>query len=1015
MPILLQLSSSAARLIAGVLLCCGVLSSPVVYCQGTEKVIEVNLAAQPMESALRSIADRYGMQILFNPNEVKGLMAPAVSGRYSATQLLEKIVEGTGLTAVHDGKNAIAVKPRVTTRVERTSAVKEQPLTVTMPQIMVQGSKVLSVDIKRTPNDPQPWVVFDRSIIEQSGAMNLEDLFKQRLSMNAVGLTDAQRNTFMGNNSSVSLRGLGPNQTLILVDGRRLGSGPTFSGSPRQPGLNAIPLAAIERIEILPTTASGIYGGGATGGVVNIILRRDYTGVEVRAAYENTVYNDRANPHVDLAAGFALEGGRTNVLLAASWSDAGMLRVGDRDFVQRGRAAIFSNNPSFFNSAANPPTGTSSNIRSVDGSSLVLDNGTALGSSITHVPLGYAGVSSDNGAALAAAAGRYNLDLPDSAQPGGGRRLALLSAPETESLTATVRRSFSPSLDGFLDVTASNNSSSFAIASSTASTFTLAANATNNPFRQAIRVTVPSASADSFNTTKVEDRRAVAGVIARLPGEWRAEADYSVSSSRIKWSTPGSLTAAGTAAVTSGAIDVIRDTTVNPVDFSPFLNPPVSSDQRVSFYNASLRLAGPVGSLPGGPVSLSSLLEYRSEQFDESTQFNSPTSSLLYPEMAQQIASAYVELTAPVLRTLDVQLALRHDRYKIDGATPFVFLPLTTPIVRTTNESNSTNPTLALRYKPFADVALRASYGTGFLPPSVVQLAPSAPITIPTTTATDPRRGNTQLGSFQFAGGGNPELRPEESKSWSAGVVVTPRFIPDLRLSIDWTRIAKTDIITTPSTQLLIDNEAAFPGRVIRGSNLPGDPAGWPGPITGVVQSAINLSRAWIEAYDLQLDYRLPTQSWGTFDFLALATLQTHYTTQLFQTFPRVENVGVTSSNPLKFKANLAVTWTREPWVIGWVGRYFDSYAVADETLTSAPAIIANQGSRRVPSQTYHDLFATYRIMAKGLLADTEVTLGLRNVFNKRPPFDAGTANYFYSPLGDPRLANYYLAVRKQF
>lgn len=116
-------------------------------------------------------------------------------------------------------------------------------------------------------------------------------------------------------------------------------------------------------------------------------------------------------------------------------------------------------------------------------------------------------------------------------------------------------------------------------------------------------------------------------------------------------------------------------------------------------------------------------------------------------------------------------------------------------------------------------------------------------------------------------------LKPEESTNRSAGVILTPRFLPGFRLSVDYTKIEKTDQITDLSfTQTLIDNEAVLPDRFTRGPNLPGDQPGWAGPITAINGTRLNISRAEIEAYDVQLDYHRESNGVGTIDLFAVAT-----------------------------------------------------------------------------------------------------------------------------------------------
>jgi outer membrane receptor protein involved in Fe transport len=329
----------------------------------------------------------------------------------------------------------------------------------------------------------------------------------------------------------------------------------------------------------------------------------------------------------------------------------------------------------------------------------------------------------------------------------------------------------------------------------------------------------------------------------------------------------------------------------------------------------------------------------------------------------------------------------------------------------------STNPTVAVRYQPLRDIAMRASWGTGFVAPDVNQLSANLPAT--TSGFIDPRRGNSPLPSFQFQTGGNPDLRPEESESFSAGLILTPRFIPNLRLSLDYTRIEKTDNIAALDFQQVLDNEAFLPGRVTRGPNLPTDPAGWAGPVTFLDRTNANIARSKIEAYDLQLDYRIDLAERGSLELQLMATRLDNLETQLVPTAPVVQNAGVvpfpnSASLPLKLKANLGVTWTRERWTAGWLGNYFDSYLVANPALSSSAALFLSQGSRTVDSQMYHDLFASYRFGAS-FLQGTEVQLTVRNVLNEEPPLDVSNTLGLYSYLGDPRLASYSLSIRHAF
>ena len=280
---------------------------------------------------------------------------------------------------------------------------------VVIDEIIVRGK---NVGVRRFEDDPQPYIIFNSDDIERSHATNLEEFLRARLPQNTQPGSSRQfqvsSSESPGNVSTIDLRGLGQEETLILVNGRRaprVSLGNNF----RQADINGIPLASIERIEILPSTASGMYGGGATGGVINIITRRDFVGGEISAEYSNTFDTDVAERRISGTFGFPLEGGRTKVQLMASFSDSNELLVGDRDFAQKSRDLLLQNDPDSQVTAR----GTTPNIRDRLGLNLILDDGTDLGSDRTFIPIGYEGIASDGGLGLLQNAGQINFELPD--------------------------------------------------------------------------------------------------------------------------------------------------------------------------------------------------------------------------------------------------------------------------------------------------------------------------------------------------------------------------------------------------------------------------------------------------------------------------------------------------------------------------------------------------------------------------------------------------------------------------
>ncbi|HEY0339822.1 MAG TPA: TonB-dependent receptor, partial [Steroidobacteraceae bacterium] len=531
--------------------------------------------------------------------------------------------------------------------------------------------------------------------------------------------------------------------------------------------MNGIPMAEIERIEVLPTTASGIYGGSATGGVINIVLRRDYEGIETKLTYDNSFAGDAPSGRIDFSSGSNFEEGKTNVLFSGSISRSGLLEVQDRDFYQRGIDSILANNPSLILGSSSPPLGSTPNIRSSNGSNLTLKNCTSLNSPITFVPVGYAGIASDNGAGLIANAGRYNLNLANSGQLGGGAQSDILGASRAKSLMGTVRRQFTPWFQAYLDGAWSENPERHYNAPS--GSFSVAANSPNNPFNQAVVVRVPTTELSGATGFLNRNTRLAAGAIVKFPKDWLAAGDVTWNSTSLRSNVAPTINASAVSTISSGAAgtpNLFHDPAVAPFNLQtlPLVNSfpaPFNS----SFVDESLRVSGPTLRLPGGPITFSALLEHRVEDLDSSYTVSSLGVTSLFPHRSQSVVSGYAELFVPLVSQLNrvplveelgLQLAGRHDDYTINGTNSAV--AANGAVVSATDRTRSTNPTVAVRYEPIRGVALRASYGTGFVAPNVTQLVSN---TMPLNSLqTDPRRGNQSV-TVPVLFGGNPDLRPE--------------------------------------------------------------------------------------------------------------------------------------------------------------------------------------------------------------------------------------------------------------
>jgi iron complex outermembrane recepter protein len=1049
------------------------------------KTVKVDIRPQKVSTALIELSHQAGIQVLMPGELVEALDSNGARGEMTLGEVISKLLEGTNLGFREVGENAIGIELRTAAHSASNASVGSLRLAQTnegsadaaskdcslpenrsdpscqlqeldlsaIPEILVRGSRTLNLDIKRSRDGSQPYVIFEREILERSGASNVDEFLKEKLPMasGGIGGRSTNQNGTGRSNSIVDLRGLGFNQTLILIDGHRTSSRPSV-GNALQPELNGIPLSAIERIEVLPASAAGIYGGSATGGVINVVLRRDYDRTEVKLGYEGTFDGGGVNRRADMSTGFNFEGGRTNLLLNGSYSDANPLLLGDRDFARRGRARVLVNNPEAYLPGFSPPFGATTNICSgtffCDGTPLTLKGGAALGASFVSIPAGYSGVSSDNGAQLAGRAGQYNFELPNTTQ-AGGRGQSLLSAPTTTSVSATLRRDMGMNIQAFLDLSVSRLKSSV-ITNGASSILNLAATDPGNPFEQDVLVTTPAFAAEQFSRADTRHHRALAGLIFKLPREWQGEVDYTWDRTRESFaSAPNGLTAlvdgiTAAEAVAAGSLDVFRDTNASPIDFTPYVGdvslfiPEADSTLR----DATLRLSGPIVALPGGKLTLTTLLEHRKESLGEGKSVFSGLFEFLFPSRNQAVDSIYVESRLPLIgtengmpgvRLLELQLAARHERYKTEGANTLVRIggaPFD-PALRSTNRVESTDPTLGLLYKPSEDLSLRATYSTGFLPPAMNQVFASPGLysaeeleIMAAQGVTDPLRGDEPVGGgagIVELSGGNPNLKPEESKSWSVGFILAPRFAPGLRISVDRIVIDKTDNITAPFgffpasfSNSIFNYEDLVPGLVTRGPASGGHAVG---PVTAINTGLFNIARQEVEAYDLALDYRLDTNSLGVWTLSAAGTRQVHNKQQVLPDNPTIENAGVSSalgfSGGLRWRGNAGLSWDYRQWSMAWTTTYFSKYWLLPER-----TIYPDQGSATVPRQVYHDLFARYRLAPAAFrwLGDVEIQLGVKNIFNRAPPFDAtGGDGFYYSFFGDPRQARYSLGIRTSF
>lgn len=1014
--------------------------------------VAVDTTGKSLASALTELARRSGRELLVAAPALGARPAPRLKGRYAIDQALPLLLEGSGLAyrRTADGTYIVYVAPSL--------PAPEPDVPVALPELLVTARSQNS-DIRRTENDIQAYKVWSSRDIEQAHSADVNEFLRLMATGDAQIASALQdpSNTNASTRSEVNLRGLGSNQTLVLVDGRRMPGLPPAGGSGvlvSQTDVNALPLAAIDRIELLNATAGGVYGAGASGGAVNIVLKRDYRGADLGVTYGITGRGDAPARRLDGRIGFSPDSGRTNVMVAFGLSRGDGLDVGDRDYEVRARARRYRNDPAEL--ALERPVSGAINIFSTSGANLTLDpayGGAALGAATTFAPASYGGVAGDRGAALLANAGRTDTSLsPDSA----GARRALLSRRETASVIGSVRHRFGSAIEAYADVLAMRNKGRSVVPQDNLHAIGLPADAPSNPFQQAIILTVPLPGLDPTGTNLIKTTRASAGVIADLPHGWKFNADYVIGGARIdvvlaaKSATPGYFGKLATGQINplGGQQAFLAAVAESMVDTR------TSLAQSNHFRNRSLRLAGPVLDLGGGPLSLAMTLEDRRERVPPTVihlpdtgfgAFDAPLQGLV-----QSARQYYGELRAPLtdrytgpkgLRGLELQLALRREETR---QSPPTDAPVGGTVTETMERSRQTSTLYTAGFKvfPVDGLMVRASVSSGFVPPIAEQLgsatihytsdpaayaaATGRKVLLPETSQpTDPRRGGEALGLtgvYDLLSGGSLTLRPEHARSLSAGVVLTPTSA--LRVSADYTRIEKRQEIFafhTGDMLYFLQHEDLFPDRVKRAPLTEADRAkGYSGGVvTAIDTTSFNIGRTSVEALDIQGDYLIRAGRLGDFRLRAATTWQPHLRRRTDPTSPSIDYVGY-ADGPLAWRANGGADWSKGATTVGFNVSFHGGYRVYGRSDAIAQ-LTRWQGADRVPSQAYVDLFATHRItFGNGGPRKAEIRFGVQNLLDRSPPVIAqrvgfGLTTFNYSTYGDPRRRRFELSLVGHF
>jgi outer membrane receptor protein involved in Fe transport len=881
-----------------------------------------------------------------------------------------------------------------------------------LEKVVVTGSLIPTAETVTAT----PVAVVSAVELERRDVRAVEQLAKILPSAVGAGNFGSSRGNGGDGSSSIALRGI-PGGTLVLINGRRLAPNSFFDGSTVD--LNTIPLAAVERIEILKDGGSAIYGADAVAGVVNFILKKNYNGTELNAYYGNTTDTDVSTQTYSFITGASDE--QTSFLIGGSYFKKNSLFSKDRsrsapDITQTSNTSGTSNPGGFNvpnnlrgdNKLYNPNASPTANVRV-----RVKDDA---------VPDAQGRYSKDDYRPFTNA-DRFPFPLYTPAiRPaemyhffGNGERQLI-----GDALKFFTEGSYSHTWT-FNQLAPTPFNSAFSPATIPASNF-------YNPF--GIDLTSWAYRLVELGPRTEEIRADTFRIITGLRGE--------IPDTTIKWETAFLYARDRRAQRLGGdfSFNKVKETIgrTTPDAFNPFgrqsnsqalldeIGEPLFTLADQELWSVDLTVNGELFDLPAGPVGFAVGGVYHEESLAFEPDYPQRSGDLVGFNQAaplhgaRDVYSAFAEISIPITSpekeipgfySLEITGAGRLDKYSDFGTT--------------------WNPKVSVRWQPIdKSLTLRGSYSTSFRAPTFSDLYTLPSEDFPElrnpVVFADPNRGPNDPFAFtqiRTLRSGNPSLKPEEAENFTAGLVYTPSFVKNLTLSWDWFHINQENVPASVDQLILDDNFAdggPFDPNAIYANLIVADPNS-PEIYQLLRSPTLNLSQRILEGFDVGVRYDIPTENVGTF------TLAVDFT--YFYRFDQ-ENVpgeglkdrlgdfvdptqGFGLGTLPRLKGNVSALWAIRGFEFGATAYYIDGFK--DDTA-------AIGYSRDVDSIITLDLQASYTIQNSGhdWLDNTKFTAGCINVMDEEPPRTvAAFADNYDRDTHDLRGRFWYVALNKKF
>lgn len=808
-------------------------------------------------------------------------------------------------------------------------------------RVEVTGSRIKRADSEGA----LPVTVISRAELEASGAVTVAELVR-----NTTFSTSGQFRPQSGSSAQawagVNLRGLGSNRTLVLIDGRRVAKAPNVGDSA---DMNSIPMAAVERIEILTDGASAIYGSDAIGGVVNVIMRKDFEGVHIMYGVTSPSVVGGDRDEASVLMGFNNEKGRVVAGVSHTKRDITFVRNAPWGYEQG--ASSYSN--AMYNAF---PDGAGGYLFAPSGSSF----------------LGNAGSCdfAEKGFFVQTGTGRcrydFNLVAADEAATSADSLFARgelkLNNDWSTYLNASVTRNtsfgrYAPVPDSILITPGS--------AFDLAHTKTVATGGTwtpGSPYYLAHRFAAAGNRDTSTDGNLYDVSLGLQGSVAGF--------DVDVGARR----TISKIVETGRGFIVKGlATTAINNGTYN-VD-NPFLNSETvlksitHTTGRDSIFSSNEVYASASKGLfkmDGGMATLYLGAETRTENYADIYDSLSEAGEVLGSSGSsaagnRKVDAVTAEMLFPISKQLEATVAGRHEQYSDYGG--------------------DFSPKASLRYRPSKELTLRASVGRGFRAPSLPEL--NGKPAYSADTVVDPRHCLADGGftpaectseEFQINGLhiSNPGLKSEKSKQWSFGGVwdITPEF----SIKADYWNTQINNVISSITAQEIVDRDNGDSNLAIpAGLSIKRDPAS--GAILQVISGTANEGVRQYSGIDLNVLFQHKLGGFGKFRHeLNVA--------QRLEAKSNGTDFNGTFGEP-KMRATLSNNWNMDAFDVTWNVNFIDKNGSQDDGNYTGP-------------YTTHDLQLNWKPPVKGM----KLTVGVVNLFEKFPelvgsPYDQKAFNYY--------------------